>query len=91
MENKEIKILLIMNLVFMFLIMMAVVFGGKKEINDWDLTYTASASYVEGVDDGMKVMYEYIKKKNMFKDTTYFNNEEFMNIADSTIYKSNLK
>ena len=92
MENKKINKSLILNFILIFFILIAVVFGRKKEINDWDLKYTASASYTLGVDEGMKAFYEYSKKNNLFKDTAiYFDNERFTNIADSTIYKSNLK
>lgn len=81
-----------MNFIMMFFILMAIIFGDREEITDWDLRFSASASYAQGVDDGLKAMYEYSKENNLFKDSAiYFDSERFMNISDSTVYKSNLK
>jgi len=90
METPEIKKLLIMNFVVMFLILFSLVFRNEREITEFDVQVAASASYTVGVDDGINAVYEYGKGMGWFVDTTniYFNS---VNIADSTVYKENLK
>lgn len=90
MNNRELKGLFILNLIGIVLILFALIFRDKKEITDQDLRYAEAYGYVTGVDDGMKAFYEYGIENNIFGDLG-FDDERFVNIADSTVYKFNLK
>jgi len=90
MDSQELKKLFILNLFGIVLILFALIFRDKEEITPEDLSYAEAYGYVKGVDDGMKAFYEYGIENKLFNDLA-FDDERFVNIADSTVYKFNLK
>jgi len=88
MDKIELKKLLILNAIGIFLILLALLFHKNTEAESFELQRAESVGYAEGVSAGVKAMYEYSKKNMLFKDSLYFDEERFMNIEDSTVYKN---